>query len=107
MRAGLGDEALWARMLRYADRRGGALDHDLKGALKIGMMTGHWQGQGEPCDLSFSLNVCGSRNGLGGDLIGARNAVNSTTSTDRGRHVASAADVPGADPAVRPAQAER
>ena len=37
------------------------------------MMTGHWQGQGEPCDPSFSLNICGSRNGLGGDLIGARN----------------------------------
>ena len=41
------------------------------------MMTGHWQGQGEPCDPGFSLNICGSRNGLGGDLIGARSAVNS------------------------------
>jgi hypothetical protein len=74
--AAVGDEALWQRVLRYSDRGGGELDHDLKGALNIGMMTGHWQGQGEPCDPSFSLNVCGSRNGLGGDLIGARSAVN-------------------------------
>jgi hypothetical protein len=73
----LGDEALWQRVMRYANRGGGELDHDLKGALGIGMMTGHWQGQGEPCDPGFSLNICGSRNGLGGDLIGARSAVNS------------------------------
>ena len=82
--AALGDEALWQRTLRYANRRGGELDHDLKGALGIGMMTGHWQGQGEPCDPSFSLAICGSRNGLGGDLIGARSAVNSYFE-DRGR----------------------
>lgn len=75
VRAALGDEALWERVTRYADRRGGELDHDLDGALRIGMMTGHWQGQGEPCDPKFSLNICGSRNGLGGDLIGARNAI--------------------------------
>ena len=75
--AALGDEALWQRVIRYANRGGGELDHDLKGALDIGMMTGHWQGQGEPCDPGFSLNICGSRNGLGGDLIGARSAVNS------------------------------
>jgi hypothetical protein len=75
--AALGDEALWQRVIRYANRGGGELDHDLKGALNIGMMTGHWQGQGEPCDPGFSLNICGSRNGLGGDLIGARSAVNS------------------------------
>ncbi len=75
--AALGDEALWQRVIRYANRGGGELDHDLKGALSIGMMTGHWQGQGEPCDPGFSLNICGSRNGLGGDLIGARSAVNS------------------------------
>jgi hypothetical protein len=84
IRAALGDEALWQRTIRYANRRGGELDHDLKGALNIGMMTGHWQGQGEPCDPGFSLNICGSRNGLGGDLIGARSAVNSYFE-DRGR----------------------
>jgi hypothetical protein len=75
VRSALGDEALWNRTLRYANRRSGELDHDLKGALRIGMMTGHWQGQGEPCDPSLSLNLCGSRNGLGGDLIGARNVI--------------------------------
>ena len=82
--AALGDEALWQRALRYADRRGGELDHDLKGALNIGMMTGHWQGQGEPCNPSLTRTLCDSRNGLGGDLIGARNAVNSYFE-DRGR----------------------
>ncbi|MCW2958584.1 MAG: hypothetical protein JWP18_1387, partial [Solirubrobacterales bacterium] len=84
VRAALGDEALWQRTLRYADRRGGELDHDLRGALAIGMATGHWQGQGEPCDPSFSLTPCGSRNGLGGDLIAARSAVNAYFE-DRGR----------------------
>jgi hypothetical protein len=76
IRAKLADEALWNRTIRYANRRNGELDHDLKGALEIGMATGHWQGQGEPCDPSFSLNSCGFRNGLGGNLIGARSAVN-------------------------------
>ena len=75
MKASLNDDALWNSAMRYSNRRGGALDHDLKkGALKIGMMTGHWAGQGEPCDPSISTISCGSRNGLGGDLIGARNA---------------------------------
>jgi hypothetical protein len=82
--AALGDEALWRRALRYANRGGGELDHDLRGALWIGMNTGHWQGQGEPCDPSFSLSICGSRNGLGGDLLGSRSAVNSYFE-DRGR----------------------
>ena len=61
--AALGDEALWQRALRYADRRGGELDHDLKGALNIGMMTGHWQGQGEPCNPALTAHLCDSRNG--------------------------------------------
>src|SRR4051794_25128735 len=72
----LGDEALWQSTLRYANRRGGELDHDLNGSLTIGRMTGHWQGQGEPCDPSISRSPCGKQNGLGGDLIGARSAVN-------------------------------
>lgn len=72
----LGDEALWQRTQHYADRGRGELDHDLLGARLIGMMTGHWQGQGEPCDPSFSLTPCGSRNGLGGDLLGARSVIN-------------------------------
>jgi hypothetical protein len=75
LREVVADDTLWTRMRNYGNRKGTALDHDLKFALKIGMMTGHWQGQGEPCDPSFSLNICGSRNGLGGDLIGARNAI--------------------------------
>jgi len=84
IRAALADEALWQRVLRYANRGGGELDHDLKGALNVGMMTGHWQGQGEPCNPSLSLAICGSRNGLGGDLLGARSAINSYFE-DRGR----------------------
>jgi hypothetical protein len=75
LREVIADDTIWTRIRTYSNRKGSALDHDLKYALKIGMMTGHWQGQGEPCDPSFSLNICGSRNGLGGDLIGARNAL--------------------------------
>ena len=75
LREVIADDTLWTRMRTFGNRHGTALDFDLKYALKIGMMTGHWQGQGEPCDPSFSLNICGSRNGLGGDLIGARNAI--------------------------------
>src|SRR3954470_6597527 len=74
--AALGDEALWQSTMRYSNRRGGELDHDLNGALTIGRMTGHWQGQGEPCDPALTATLCSSRNGLGGDLIGARSAVN-------------------------------
>ena len=82
--AALGDEALWQRVLHYSNRRGGELDHDLRGALNVGVATGHWQGEGEPCHPSLSLTLCGSRNGLGGDLIGARSAINSYFE-DRGR----------------------
>ena len=82
IRAALGDEALWTRTLRYGNRRNGQLDHDLKGALRIGMMTGHWQGQGEPCDVGFL--ACGPQDGLGGDLIGARNVIRDYFE-DRGR----------------------
>ena len=74
--AALGDEALWQSVLHYSNRRGGQLNHDLNGALTIGRMTGHWQGQGEPCNPSISRTPCGAQNGLGGDLIGARSAVN-------------------------------
>lgn len=84
--AALGDEALWQSTIHYANRRGGQLDHDLNGALTIGRMTGHWQGQGEPCDPSIALAPCGAQNGLGGDLIGARSAVNDYFE-DRGRTV--------------------
>ena len=85
VRSALGDEALWNRVLRYANRGGRELDHDLEGALEIGMMTGHWQGQGEPCDPKFSLKTpCGARNGLGGDLLGARRVIKEYFE-DRGR----------------------
>ncbi|MFN8173288.1 MAG: hypothetical protein U0R65_15670 [Candidatus Nanopelagicales bacterium] len=83
LRGVVADDALWTAIQRYANRKGTALDHDLKYATKIGVMTGHWSGQGEPCDPSLSLNVCGSRNGLGGDLIGARNAIRDYFDRDR------------------------
>ena len=104
LREVIADDTLWTRMRNYGNRKGSALDHDLKYALKIGMMTGHWQGQGEPCDPSFSLNICGSRNGLGGDLIGARNAIRDYF--DRSRDVLPGA-LPVADPALRAGAAER
>ena len=79
LRPVIGD-AVWTRLQRYsANERVGRrneLSHELRGSLRIGMMTGHWQGQGEPCNPSKSLShPCGEQNGLGGDLIGARNAL--------------------------------
>jgi hypothetical protein len=72
-------EAAWSRLKRYsANERAGRrneLNHELHGSLNIGMMSGHWQGQGEPCAVSISTNPCGDQDGLGGDLIGARNAL--------------------------------
>lgn len=74
LRTALADDAFWTRAQRYAGREGRSLDHDLRGALGIGMMSGHWSGEGEPCNPEWSFNICGSRNGPGGDLIGLRNA---------------------------------
>ena len=84
IRAWVGDDAFWARAQRYATRYGGELDHDLSGATWIGMYSGHWQGQGEPCDPRWSTNVCGDRSGPGGDVISLGHAVENYFE-DRGR----------------------
>lgn len=74
IRAQIGDDAFWQRAQRWSDRAGAALDHDLWGATWIGMHSGHWQGQGEPCNPQWSWNVCGDRNGPGGNLLELRAA---------------------------------
>ncbi len=74
LKTAVGNDAFWGRTQRYADRHGSSLNHDLSGALRIGMNSGHWQGQGEPCNPTWSTNICGSRNGPGGDLLGLRSA---------------------------------
>lgn len=51
------------------------LARDQKGALNISFASGHWQGQGEACNPSFSTLSCGDRNGPGGSLIDLRGAV--------------------------------
>ena len=84
IRAWVGDDAFWARAQRYATRYGSELDHDLGGAAWIGMYSGHWQGQGEPCDPQWSTNVCGDRHGPGGDVLSLKDAVESYFE-DRGR----------------------
>ncbi len=91
----IGDEAFWSRVSGFADRggkltylipkpnggvrtvmKGGPqLNHDLKGALEIGLGTGHWQGEGEPCNPTWSRHVCGDRNGAGGNLLDTRGAL--------------------------------
>jgi hypothetical protein len=72
LRAWVGDDAFWARAQRYANTYGGSLSHDLFGATWIGMYSGHWQGQGEPCNPEFSTLSCGAANGPGGWLLGLR-----------------------------------
>jgi CARDB/PLAT/LH2 domain len=72
IRAHVADEAFWARAMRLASAPRG-LATDLRGALNISVASGHWQGQGEPCNPS--LAGCGDRNGPGGNLIDLRGAV--------------------------------
>ena len=65
VRSWVGDDAFWRRAQRYrANQR--ELDHDLDGAYKISLYSGHWQGQGEPL---------GGERGPGGSLISLRQAV--------------------------------
>lgn len=68
------DDGLWRRAQAWSDRGGSQLDRDLWGALWIGAHSGHWQGQGEPCNPQWSTNVCGDRNGPGGNLLELRAA---------------------------------
>jgi len=68
------DPALWRMAQAWSDRAGSQLDHDIWGATWIGMHSGHWQGQGEPCNPTWSLRVCGDREGPGGNLIELRSA---------------------------------
>jgi hypothetical protein len=75
VRASVGDDAFWGRAMALA-RKPSGLDHDQIGAHNISSATGHWQGQGEPCNPSASTLSCGDRNGPGGRLTDAFNAVN-------------------------------
>lgn len=68
------DEALWARTMRLASAPA-LLAKDQRGALNISFASGHWQGQGEACNPSFSTLSCGDRIGPGGNLIDLRGAV--------------------------------
>ena len=65
VRTWVGDDAFWRRAQGYrAEQRD--LDHDLDGAHKISLYSGHWQGQGEPL---------GGERGPGGSLLDVREAV--------------------------------
>ena len=66
LRAWVNDEALWRQAQAYSKQFGGDLAHDLWGATWIGMFSGHWSGEGEPCNPEWSLNICGGRHGPGG-----------------------------------------
>ena len=65
VRSWVGDDAFWRRAQAFrANQR--HLDHDLDGAYKISLYSGHWQGQGEPF---------GGERGPGGSLISLRQAI--------------------------------
>lgn len=74
IRAYVNDERFWARAMNLATTPG-LLAKDQKGALNISVASGHWQGQGEPCNPSFSTFSCGDRNGPGGSLLDLRGAI--------------------------------
>ncbi|MGE0025857.1 MAG: CARDB domain-containing protein [Thermoleophilia bacterium] len=74
IRAQVNDEAFWGRAMRLA-RRPPLLAKDQHGALNISVASGHWQGQGEPCNPSLTTFTCGARSGPGGSLIDLRGAV--------------------------------
>jgi hypothetical protein len=68
VRSWVNDEAFWRRVQEYSNRYGGALDHEIRGAVGMSFFSGHWDGQGEPT---------GDLGGPGSDLIGLRQATNS------------------------------
>jgi len=68
------DPGIWRQAQVWSNRAGNQLDHDLWGSTWIGMHSGHWQGQGEPCNPTWSLRLCGDREGPGGNLIELRSA---------------------------------
>jgi hypothetical protein len=74
IRAYVNDERFWARAMRLAATPA-LLAKDQHGALNISVASGHWQGQGEPCNPSLSTFSCGDRNGPGGSLLDLRGAV--------------------------------
>ena len=74
IRAYVNNEAFWARAMNLATTPS-LLAKDRHGALNISVASGHRQGQGEPCNPSFSTLSCGDRNGPGGSLLDLRGAV--------------------------------
>jgi hypothetical protein len=69
VRGWVNDAAFWSRVRWYADRHGGDLDHDLSGMRNISVGTGHWHGQGQPCDPQWSWDLCGPDEGPGGSVL--------------------------------------
>ena len=77
IRGYVNDDAFWQRAMHVSGSSG--LNHDQSGATNISLGSGHWLGQGEPCDPSLSWGglSCGSRNGPGGNLLDLRGATKS------------------------------
>ena len=85
LRKWLNDDALWAHAQDFAQRRK-ELQRDLRdGAYATSVYSGHWQGQGEPCNpkadwpapIGTGQLECGERNGDGGNLKNLRSVTSS------------------------------
>lgn len=85
IRSWLGNDELWARAQQFANRLS-ELQRDVRGgAFLMSLYSGHWQGEGEPCNpkgdwpapIGSGELSCGPRSGWGGDLLDLRSATKS------------------------------
>ena len=81
----LGNEELWARAQTLSERPA-ELQRDVRGgAFLMSLYSGHWQGEGEPCNpkgdwpapIGTGELSCGDRSGWGGNLLDLRSATKS------------------------------
>ena len=75
LRAKVDDPVLWQLAEAYFRSYCTDVWCDVAFSTEIGMQSGHWQGQGEPCNPSWSTAVCGDRYGPGGDVLALRQAI--------------------------------
>jgi hypothetical protein len=85
VRRWLANEELWGRAMALAERPAELQRDVLGGAFLMSLYSGHWQGEGEPCNpkggwpapIGKGELSCGERSGWGGNLLDLRSATKS------------------------------